>query len=75
MDYFGNIRIKWTYSTHQVDRSKVKGLVPMTGDPDPGRLVLARVTTIGRHKEIEGTDGRKQTLFPHDVLAGDLAYR
>jgi hypothetical protein len=75
MDYFGNIRIKWTYSTHQVDRSKVKGLVPMSTDPDPGRLVLARVTMIGRHREVEGTDGRKQTLFPHDVICGVLAYR
>ncbi|MEK7282915.1 MAG: DUF1611 domain-containing protein [Acidobacteriota bacterium] len=75
MDYFGNIRIKWTYATHRVDRSMVKGLVPMNGNPDPGRLVLARVTMIGRHKEIEGMDGRKQTLFPDDVIAGALAYR
>ena len=75
MNHYGNIRIKWTYSTHQVDRSLVKGLVPMIADPDPGRLVLARVTMIGRHKEVEGTDGRKQTLFPHDVIAAVLAYR
>lgn len=75
MDYFGNIRIKWTYATHRVDRSMINGLVPMSAEPDPGRLVLARVTMIGRHKEIEGTDGRKQTLFPNDVIAGALAYR
>ncbi len=75
MDCFGNVRIKWTYATHRADRSMVKHLVPMGRDADPGRLVLARVTTIGRHKEVEGTDGRKRTLFPNDVIAGALAYR
>lgn len=75
MEYFGNNRIKWTYSTHRLDRSTIKGLVPMSGDPDPGRLVLARVTMIGRHKEVEGIEGRKLTLFPDDVIAGALAYR
>ncbi|PYT35074.1 MAG: DUF1611 domain-containing protein [Acidobacteria bacterium] len=75
MDYFGHNRIKWTYATHRVDRSAVKGLVPMSEDPDPGRVVLGRVVAIGRHKEVEGTDGRKLMLFPGDVLAGTLAYR
>lgn len=75
MEYFENIRIKWTYATHRVDRSTVKGLVPMSEGPDPGRLVLARVTTIGRHKEVEGIEGRKLTLFPRDVIAGVLAHR
>ena len=75
MDFYGNIRIKWSYTTHRVDRSQVKGLVPMNGDADPGRLVLARITTLGKHKEIEGTDGRRRLIFPGDVVAGALAYR
>lgn len=75
MEYFENIRIKWTYTTHRVDRSSVKGIGPMTSDPDPGRLVLGRILTIGKHKEVEGTNGRKITLFPGDVVAGCLAYR
>jgi hypothetical protein len=58
-----------------VDRSEVRGLAPLAAEPDPGRLVLARILTIGRHKEVEGSDGRKLTLFPGDVIAGALAYR
>ncbi len=75
MDYFGNIRIKWTYAAQRVDRAVVRGLVPSNGKPDPGRLVLARVTTLGKHKEVEGADGRKLMLFPGDVIAGALGYR
>jgi hypothetical protein len=75
MDYFGNIRIKWTYTTHRVDRSAIRGIAPLGTEPDPGRLVLARVLTIGKNKEVEGTDGRRLTLFPGDVIAGCLAYR
>src|SRR3989442_11944927 len=75
MDYFGHDRIKWTYATHRVDRSAIKGLVPMSEDADPGRVVLARVLALGRHKEVEGSDGRKLMLFPGDVLAAALAYR
>ena len=75
MDYFGNIRIKWTYTTHRVDRSAIKGIAPLSTEPDPGRLVLARVLIIGKHKDVESTDGRKLALFPGDVIAGCLAYR
>jgi len=75
MEYFGNIRIKWTYTTHCVDRSVVRGIAPLSSEPDPGRLVLARIMTLGKNKEVEGTDGRRLTLFPGDVIGGCLAYR
>ena len=75
MEFFGNIRIKWAYVTHRVDRSAARGLRPMTGEPDVGAIVLGKVGTIGRHKEIEGVHGRKVTLFPGDVIAGVLGYR
>ncbi|HYS05615.1 MAG TPA: DUF1611 domain-containing protein [Candidatus Dormibacteraeota bacterium] len=75
MEYFGNIRIKWTYTTHRVDRSAVRGIGLLGSDPDPGRLVLARVLCLGKNKEVEGTDGRRLTLFPGDVIGGCLAYR
>src|SRR3989442_15984867 len=75
MDYFGNIKIKWTYATHRVDHSAVHGLVPMSGEADPGRIVLGRITTLGKHRDVEGIDGRRVILFPGDVIAGVLAYR
>ena len=75
MDYYGNIRIKWTYSTHRVDRSAARRLLAMSREVDPGRIVLGRVTMLGKHKDIEGIDGRRVILFPGDVIAGVLAYR
>jgi hypothetical protein len=68
-------RIKWTYSTHRVDRSLAAGLAPLGEGPDPGRLVLARILVIGKHKDVEAVDGRRTALFPGDVIAGVLGYR
>ncbi len=75
MESFGTTRIKWAYATHRVDRASAVGLEPLLRTPSPGRVVLARVATIGRHKEVEAVDGRKMTLFPGDVIAGVLGYR
>jgi hypothetical protein len=75
MEFFGPIKIKWTYVTHRVERSSIAGLVPLSHEDDPGRLVLARVLQIGRHKDVEGKDGRKMMLFPGDVIAGALGHR
>ena len=62
MNTFGNLRVKWPYATHLVDRSRVKTLVPIEFGHDPGALVLARVLEISRHKEIESSCGCKMTL-------------
>lgn len=75
MEFLGSIRIKWSYVTHRVDRSLALGLVPVSHEPDPGRVVLARVISIGKHKDIEGVNGRKMALFPGDVIAGALGHR
>ncbi len=75
MQTYGHLRIKWTYSTHIVDRSRVKDLGPTAACEDAGALVLARVVRIGRHKEVEATNGRKVMLFPGDVVAGVLGHR
>lgn len=75
MEYFGSQRIKWTYSTHRLDRSVVAGIGPTSREADLGALVLARIVQIGRHKEVEAHSGRKMTLFPGDVIAGCLAHR
>jgi len=67
--------MKWTYVTHRVDSSLAAGLVPPVAEPDPGAIVLGRVTTIGRHKEVEDVTGRKRTLFPGDLIVGVLGHR
>src|SRR5439155_1548810 len=75
MEILEKSKIKWTYVTHAVDRAVVTGLAPMSAKTDPGALVLGRVRQVGKHKEIEGVDGRRVTLFPGDVIAGVLGHR
>ncbi len=65
-------RSKWPYATHLVDPARVKGLLPMVGGYDPGALVLARVVTLGKHRELEARDGRKLSIFSGDVFVGVL---
>ena len=75
MEIFDNARIKWPYVTHLVDRSLVTGVLPPVEETNPGGLVLARVLTIGKHKELEAHDGRRMALFTGDVFAGVLGNR
>lgn len=75
MDTFQNARIKWPYATHLVDRSQVLSLLPMVEGYDPGSLVLARVVTIGKHRDLETHDGRKMSIFAGDVFVGVLGDR
>lgn len=75
MDQFQNVRIKWPYATHLVDKSAVKGLLPMVEGHDPGALVLCRVMTSGKHKDLEAQAGRKMSIFPGDVFVGVLGDR
>jgi len=68
--------VKWTYSTHRIDPARLEcTLGPMPDGPEPGAVVLARVQTIGKHREVEDQMGRRRTLFPGDVIAGALGYR
>ena len=75
MEYLGSIKIKWTYASHTVDRSTAVGLAPLTSEPDPGRVVLARIASVGKHKEVESPEGRRMTIFPGDLITGVLGHR
>src|SRR5215831_5300117 len=75
MQFFGNSRVKWPYATHLVDPERAKSLVPMVDGHDPGSLVLARVLSLSRHRELESHDGRRVMLFPGDVFVGVLGDR
>jgi hypothetical protein len=67
--------IKWTYVTHLVDRAAAACVRPLTGEEQAGAVVLGRVLTIGKHREIEDTGGLKRMLFPGDLVAGVLGHR
>jgi hypothetical protein len=70
-----NSRIKWSYVTHLVDRRLVTSVLPPVEETNPGSLVLARVVTLNKHREIESPSGRRVTLFPGDLFAGVLGNR
>ena len=75
MQIQGNSQIKWPYATHLVDRSRARTLLPTVEGHDPGALMLARVQSISRHKDIESPEGRRVSLFPGDMLVGVLGDR
>lgn len=67
-------RFKWAYTTRNVDRDLVVGL--LTGDlrPSAGDLVLARVDMLGQHRKLELTTSRRAGMFEGDeivVVFGD----
>lgn len=75
MDSYQDSRVKWPYATHLVDKSHAKGLLPMLLGHQPGALVLCRVVTIGKHRDLETHEGRKQSIFAGDVFVGVLGDR
>ncbi len=75
MEFLGKTKIKWTYVTHRVDRALAAGILPVSGEPEVGAIVLGRVKNVGKNKEVEDTTGRRLTLFPGDVVAGALGDR
>ena len=75
MNRFGNSQVKWTYATHLVDRGRATTLVPIEDGHDPGAIVLARVLSVARHKELEMPCGCRQALYSGDEFVGVLADR
>ena len=75
MEPLPNTRIKWPYATHLMDASVFKGILPMVDGYDPGALVLARVVSLGKHRDLEAQDGRRLTIFEGDVFVGVLGDR
>jgi hypothetical protein len=69
LDYKRKKRIKWAYTTRNVDQQRVNTLV--TGDvkPSAGDLLLARVDQIGHHTRLELTTSRRAEMFEGDEIA------
>ena len=63
---------KKSFVTRRVPLSAAKTLLCEEREPQPGDIVLARVTKIGSHKGSELECGRKATLKPGDEMV--LAY-
>src|SRR5262245_10578833 len=70
-----NTRIKWPYVTHLMDRELVASVLPPVEETNPGSLVLARIVTISKHRDLESRSGRRVSLFPGDLFVGVLGNR
>lgn len=75
MNSYAGERIKWPYVTHRVDHEAIGSVLPPVAETRSGALVLARVTKIGRHKDLENVNGRRLSIFEGDLVAGVLGNR
>lgn len=60
--------VKQSFATRRVDRHDITSLEPHASDLKPGDLVVATVTEVGHHANIERPDGRRSKLFPGDEI-------
>ncbi len=59
---------KWAFTTRRVDRKDVCSLSKDFASVKSGDLVLGRVSTIGQHKGVQLTTGRRSILYPGDFV-------
>lgn len=62
-------RIKWAYTTRNVDQEEVVTLLAGEVKPTAGDLVLARVDQLGQHRKLELTSSRRADMFEGDEVA------
>jgi len=61
---------KWSYLTRRVHGVHDLRLGPVSGDPQPGELVVADVGELGNHTHLETVHGRRSRLYPGDLVVG-----
>ena len=61
-------RVKWAYTTRNVDHNQAVTLLSGDVKPEAGDLVLARVTSLGQHKRLELVTSRRADLFEGDEI-------
>ena len=61
-------RVKPSFATRRVDHGDIAGLDETAADLRPGDLVIAQITSVGQHANIERPDGRRAKLFPGDQV-------
>lgn len=62
-------RIKWSYTTRNVDQQLLTHLLRDGVKPAAGDLVLARVDQVGQHSRLELTTSRRAEMFEGDEIA------
>ncbi|MEM9476939.1 MAG: DUF1611 domain-containing protein [Pseudomonadota bacterium] len=59
---------KWAFTTRRVDRNDVQGASTDYISASAGDLVLAEITEIGQHKNIQLADRRMSKSYPGDLV-------
>ncbi len=62
-------RIKWAYTTRNIDHQQVVKLLLGERKPSAGDLLLARVDQLGHHSRLELTSSRRAEMFEGDEIA------
>ena len=58
----------WAFSTRRVPLDAVRKLLPVSGAPMAGDLVLCAVDALGHHAGLQLPCGRRKLLFPGDEI-------
>lgn len=59
---------KWAFTTRRVNQDAVTGMDQNFDAAKPGDLILAQVVSIGQHKGVQLTTGRRSIIYPSDHL-------
>lgn len=66
---------KWAFATRRVDADDVWGLSQNFKAAQSGDLVLGRVSSLGQHKGLQLTTGRRSILYPGDFIVAACGAR
>ncbi len=58
----------WAFTTRRVPQGAACSILPPTGKPEVGDLVLARIDALGHHPALQLVNGRRRQLFPGDEV-------
>jgi hypothetical protein len=61
-------RASWSFATRRVPREAAALLLPPSGAPVAGDVILARVDSLGQHLGLQLPSGRRRQLFPGDQI-------
>jgi hypothetical protein len=75
MSSLDHANLKHSYTTRAVPLEAMATLAPLSEPPRIGQLVVAEVTSLGKHTTLEGRDGLTGAIFPGDWIVGAFGNR
>jgi hypothetical protein len=61
-------RASWAFTTRRIPQATACSMLPLIGAPAAGDLVLARVTSLGQHADLQLVNGRHRHMFVGDEI-------